>query len=265
MVKMLNSLSAELNILRSSLLETALEVVAHNLNHKNNSLRLFEFGKGYANSAPGQYQESEQLCILTTGNKTEDNWQGKSTPVDLFYLKGVVNNLLSSLGVRDVKTEEMEVAKLEQHLIYKLPGGSIVGGIGAPKRSFLQKFGIKQSVYFAALDWTRLMEMASSHKVAVQPLPRFPAVQRDIAMVVSKNLSWEKVEGTVQAMRLKKLQDVRLFDVFESEKLGADKKSIAVNFTFLDTERTLTDREIDGWMASIMNAFEKDLQAEIRK
>lgn len=265
MVNMLNSLSAELNILRSSLFETTLEVVAHNLNHKNSSLRLFEFGKGYGKSSAGEYRESEQLCVVTTGNKNEDSWQGKAAQTDLYFLKGVVNNILSLMGVKNVKLEELEVGKLEQHLVYKTGDGTIIGGIGLAKRSFLQKFGIKQPVYFAALDWEKLLAIATDQRMVIQTLPKFPAVQRDLAMVVTKDLRWQQVESAVQQMKLKKLQDLRLFDVFESDKLGEGRKSIAVNFTFQDSEKTLTDKEIDGWMQSIMKTLEKECQAEIRK
>ncbi len=265
MVNMLNSLSAELNILRRSLFETALEVVAHNLNHKNGSLRLFEFGKGYGQLAPGEYRESEQLCVVSTGNKNEDGWHAKASQTDLYFLKGVVDNLLGLMGVKKFQLEEMEVPKLEQHLVYKLSDGTILGGIGSAKRSFLQKFGIKQPVFFAALDWEKILAIATTQKMVIQALPKFPAVQRDLAMLVAKELKWQQVESAVQQMRLKKLQELRLFDVFESDKLGEGKKSIAINFTFQDTEKTLTDKEIDGWMQSIMKTLENELQAEIRK
>ena len=100
---------------------------------------------------------------------------------------------------------------------------------------------------------------------AVKELPKYPSVQRDLAMIVAKELAWEQVQQSVQKIKLNKLQDIKLFDIFESEKLGAGKKSVAVNFTFLDEEKTLTDKEIDSWMGKIMTTLEKDLQAEIRK
>lgn len=265
MVTMLNSLSAELNILRSSLFETALEVVAHNLNHKNSSLRLFEFGKGYAKTGESEYRESEQFCVVTTGNRQEDNWQGKAVQTDLYYLKGVLNSIFRLMGIKEIRIEELEVARLEQHLVYKTENGNIIGGIGMAKRSFLQQFGIKQPVYFAALDWEKLLTIATTQRMVIQALSKFPAVQRDLAMVVGKELKWQQVESAVQQMKLKKLQGLRLFDVFESVKLGEGRKSIAVNFTFQDTEKTLTDKEIDGWMQSIMKTLEKECQAEIRK
>jgi len=271
MVKMMNSLSSELNVLRNSLFETALEVVAHNLNHKNNSLRLFEFGKAYSTEGAAKYTEAEKLCIVITGNKNEDSWKEKSTSSDLYYLKGAVDAVLRLLGITPDYTEVMQVPKLGNHLVYKL-NSQVLAGAGEVKKSILDKFGIKQPVFFAGLNWAILSELASKQTNAVKELPKYPAVQRDIAMIVPKELAWEKVRNTVQKIKLDqpagqagKLQEVKLFDIFESEKLGVGKKSFAVNFTFLDDEKTLTDKEIDGWMSKIMFALEKDLEAEIRK
>ncbi|MGQ0738181.1 MAG: phenylalanine--tRNA ligase subunit beta [Bacteroidota bacterium] len=264
MVKMMNSLSAELNILRNSLFETTLEVVAHNLNYKNNSLRLFEFGKAYSTSGPGKYAESEKLCLVITGNKTESGWQQKSSPADFFLLKGVVESLLKLLGIETDIPTLLEVPKLSNHIVYKHKN-EVIAGAGEVKKPILEKFGIKQPVFFAGLNWQLLAETASEQKNEMKELPRYPAVQRDLAMVLSKEMAWGTVKETVQKIKLGKLKDIRLFDIFESEKLGAGKKSMAVNFTFLDEEKTLTDKEIDGWMSWIMATLEKDLQAEIRK
>jgi phenylalanyl-tRNA synthetase beta chain len=264
MVTMMNSLSAELNILRNSLFETALECVAHNLNHKNTSLRLFEFGKAYSTSAPGKYEERDCLCVVISGAVHEADWKQKSTPGDFFYLKGVVNAILKGVGVSPDTIESLEVPKLDNHIVYKR-NGEILAGAGEVSRKVLAKFDIRQPVFFAGLKWDVLSRLASQQKPAIREIPRYPAVQRDIAMIVARQLPYEEVEKSVQKIRLNKLQELRLFDIFESEKLGADKKSLAVSFTFLDEEKTLTDKEIDGWMNKIMTALEKDLNAEIRK
>lgn len=264
MVKMMNSLSAELNILRNSLFETALEVVAQNLNHKNNSLRLFEFGKAYSTSGSGRYNEAEKLCVVITGNKNEDSWKQKSSLADIFYLKGVVDAVLKLSGITPDSAEVLEVPKLSNHIVYKF-NNQVIAGAGEVKKNVLDRFGIKQPVFFAGLNWAVLADLASGQKVSIKELPKYPSVQRDLAMIVSKELAWEKVEQSVQKVKLSKLQGIKLFDIFESEKLGAGKKSMAVNFTFLDEEKTLTDIEIDGWMSTIMTTLEKDLSAEIRK
>lgn len=264
MVKMLNSLSAELNILRNSLFETALESVAHNLNHKNNSLKLFEFGKAYSTSGPGSYQESEKLCIVISGSVNENNWKQKEADADFYYLKGVVLSVLKLLGITPDTIEVLQVPKLDNHVVFKLKD-MVIAGAGEANKKSLAKFDIKQPVFFAGFNWETIASIASLHKPIVHEIPRYPAVNRDIAMIVPRHLKYEEVEKTVDKIRLGKLQGMKLFDIFESEKLGTDKKSLAVSFTFLDEEKTLTDKEIDGWMSKIMAAFEKDLQAEIRK
>ena len=278
MVMMLNSLSAELNILRNSLFETALEVVAHNLNHKNNSLRLFEFGKAYNKSAtnkidltPNKYIETEKLCLVITGNNNEVSWKQKSVLSDFYTLKGSVDAILKVLGITPDSIETVPVPKLDNHIVYKLNlpakqgGNQVIAGVGQVKKLVLDKFGIKQPVFFASLQWAVLSELASKQTRKVLEISKYPSVQRDLAMVVAKELDWKEVQQTIQKIKLSKLQDIKLFDIFESDKLGAGKKSVAVNFTFLDEEKTLTDKEIDGWMSKIMTTLEKDLQAEIRK
>lgn len=264
MVSMLNSLSTEHNIMRNSLFETSLEVVARNLNHKNLSLRLFEFGQAYHTEGPGKYLENKQLCIVLTGDIREAGWKEKSVTADGFYLKSVVLTIMKNMGFVPDLIQAFEVPRLKDHLVYK-KNGSIIAGSGAVKRSVLGKFGIKQPVYYAGLNWDLLLRFAVDQKQTVQELPRFPTVHRDLAMVVSKETAWEKVENSVHKIKLDKLRDVKLFDIFESEKLGKGKKSLAINFTFMDEEKTLTDIEIDEWMNRIMSTLEKDLSAEIRK
>jgi phenylalanyl-tRNA synthetase beta chain len=264
MVKMMNSLSAELNILRDSLFETALQAVAHNLNHRNLSLRLFEFGKAYNTTGPGEYQENEKLCIVITGNKNEDHWKAKGISSDLYYLKSVVDAVLKLIGIKPDEAVSMDVPKLVNHQVYKW-NGNIIAGFGQASKQSLAQFSIKQPVYFAGLNWAYLSELATTQKKIISELPRYPAVQRDLALVLPSQLAYGEVERSVQKIRLNKLREVQLFDIFESEKLGAGKKSMAVSFTFQDNEKTLTDKEIDGWMSKIMTTLEKDLQAEIRK
>jgi len=264
MVKMMNSLSADLNILRQSLFETSLAVVAHNLNHRNTSLKLFEFGKGYATSGPGKYQEMDQLRVVITGNVNEDGWKQKKNGPDFYYLKGVVNGVLKLLGINSVSIESMPVPKLDNHIVIK-SAGRIIAGAGQASRIMLDKFDIKQPVFYAAFSWADIVDLSSQKDNAIKELPKYPAVQRDVAMVVAKELVYAEVEKTVQKIKLDKLRELRLFDIFESEKLGAGKKSMAVNFTFQDEQKTLTDKEIDEWMSRIMSALEKELNAEIRK
>lgn len=264
MVKMMNSLSADLNILRNSLFETALQCVAHNLNHKNNSLRLFEFGKAYSTSGPGKYYEAEKLCIAISGNMEEQTWKHKSSTADFYFLKGAVEGILKLLNIKPDSIEILKVPKLENHIVFRKKG-QIIASAGEVNKNSLARFDIKQPVFFAELNWESLLQLATNHTPAIKEIPKFPAVQRDLSMVVPQQLHYQEIEKLVQNIKLDKLRELNLFDIFESEKLGKGKKSMAVSFTFQDEEKTLTDKEIDGWMGKIMTALEKELQAEIRK
>lgn len=263
-VKMLNNLSTELNILRPSMLETGLEAIAHNLNRKNNDLRFFEFGKTYSTSGSARYKEPEHLCFYITGKNNEDSWRNKSPNSDFYVLKGIVAKVLQLLGVTIDSFETLQHAKYEAGLQGKIKE-EVILQIAIVHKKVLSRFDIKQPVFFADLNWNALSKIATSGKPSFNQIPKFQAVQRDLAMIVPSQLAYEEVEKTVHKIKLNKLQGLKLFDIFESEKLGAGKKSLAVNFTFLDEEKTLTDQEIDGWMNKIMAALEKDLQAEIRK
>jgi phenylalanyl-tRNA synthetase beta chain len=263
-VKMLNNLSAELNILRPSMLETGLEAIAHNLNRRNNDLRFFEFGKTYTSSGLAQYKEPEHLCLYITGKSLEEGWKTKPIASDFYVLKGIVAKVLQSLGLSIDSFESLHAAKFENCLEGKIKGEAVLQ-IAMLDKKILNQFDIKQPVFFADLNWDVVVKLAAVNKPAFNPIPKYPAVQRDLAMIVSSQLLYEEVEKAVQKIKINKLHGIKLFDIFESEKLGIGKKSLAVNFTFLDEEKTLTDTEIDSWMNKIMLVLEKDLQAEIRK
>jgi phenylalanyl-tRNA synthetase beta chain len=137
--------------------------------------------------------------------------------------------------------------------------------LGKVARQELSRFDIRQEVYFADFNWQAIVEKIKVSELKFTPLPNQLPVYRDLAMVVPRTLAFNTVNESIRNIKLPKLKSVKLFDVFESDKLGADKKSLAVNFTFLDDEKTLTDKEIDGMMNRIMLTLEQELNAEIRK
>ncbi|MCW3074036.1 MAG: phenylalanyl-tRNA synthetase subunit beta [Flaviaesturariibacter sp.] len=263
-VKMLNNLSSELDVLRSAMLPTALEVIAFNNNRKNTDLRFFEFGKTYKTEGPGEYSEKNHLCLYLTGNLSEQSWKGKAVAADIYHLKGTVVSLFQLLGLKVAFEQGLDSPHFEGMLSGKVNGKPVVK-LGKVATSVTSRFDVKQPVFFANFDWDVLLQEALAQKVKYREVSRYPAVERDLAFVVPKELPYEALSNGIQKLKLSKLQDVRLFDVFESEKLGAGKKSMAVNFTFLDEEKTLTDGEIDGWMKKIMTTLEKELGAEIRR
>jgi len=263
-VKMLNNLSADLNILRPSMLPTGLEVIAYNLHRKNNALLLFELGKVYKAEAAGVYEEAEQLCLYITG-ASETNWLQKSQPYDYFYAKGIVASLLQACGILHFSFQQSSATNALHIQIINSKTGEVLGFIMEVDEAQLQVFEIKQPVYFISLSFETLLSHVRQHQIVFQEPGRFPAVHRDIAMVINKNIPYYRVEQTVQQLQLPLLQEMRLFDIFENEKIGKDKKSIAIHFTFSSEQRTLTDKEVDEAMNRLMNSFETNLQAAIRK
>jgi len=263
-VKMLNSLSAELNIMRPSMLETGLESIAHNLNRKNNDLKFFDFGKTYKTSGPGRFHETEHLCLYITGSANETSWRQPAIKSDFYFLKGVVVSLLKLLGLQPGHFENFTNKKLHSALEIRI-NDSVLSQFGEVDQLVLNRFDIRQPVFFADIDWNTTLVRAKYAVIQVEDIPKFPAVHRDLAILVASQLKYEEAKRSVEKLKINQLQDMRLFDVFESEKLGDGKKSMAISFTFLDKEKTLTDKEIDEMMNRIMMALEKDLSAEIRK
>jgi phenylalanyl-tRNA synthetase beta chain len=263
-VRMINNLSAELNILRPSMLETGLESIAYNLNRKSGRLRFFEFGKTYSSAGVGDYSETNHLCLYLTGELTEDTWKGKGRPADFYYIKGVGERLVEAVGLQFPGWSELSHDKLPTALKAKA-GQEILVEVGIVDPALLKQFDIRQPVLFADIRWDSLMTLASARKIEFRELPRQLPVFRDLAMIVGKSVPYQEVEAAIRSTRLDKLREAKLFDIFESEKLGAGKKSMALSLTFLDEEKTLTDKEIDGMVARIMTALEKEVNAEIRK
>ncbi|HEY2647917.1 MAG TPA: phenylalanine--tRNA ligase subunit beta [Puia sp.] len=262
-VRMINNLSADLNIMRPSLLETGLESISWNMNRKNNDLRFFEFGKSYETTQPGRYEEVNHCCMYLTGNLQHETWKGKPALIDFYYLKGICTAICELTGVKG-EYHPLNHPKLASAIGIRQEE-KIIFVAGEVNASILRKFDIRQPVFFADIYWDNLLELIAGNNVVFSELPKQVAVNRDLALIVEKSLPFEKIEKTLYGIGLQKLRKVQLFDIFESEKLGSEKKSMAISFTFLDHEKTLTDREIDGMMSRIMKTAEEELKAEIRK
>jgi len=263
-VKMMNSLTVELNVLRPSMLETALESIAYNINRKNANLHFFEFGKTYSTEKTGVYKEEEHFSLYLTGSDHYDEWRKKSQPSDFFVAKGIASSLLKICGLNDIKFEEP--IKEESGLDYTIKYNSVaIGKLVEVSPQRLKIFDIKQPVYFIDLNYETVLGLAKKREIILTELGKFQPVFRDLAIIVDKWLPFSGLASTIKKLNLTKLQEIRLFDVFESDKLGANKKSLALNFIFVDENKTLTDKEIDGMMQQIITAIEKQLNGEIRK
>ena len=264
-VKLLNNLSSELDVLRPNMLYTALEVIHFNHNRKAANLKFFEWGKTYSTTTALQYNEQAHFCIYLTGETTPNSWKGKGAAADLYYLKGVVESVLKLAGVRNIAFEEGGSNNQFQSVLQVTINGQKAVELGQVTPKVASAFDIKLPVFVADFAWEVILKSVAAEKITYKPLPKYPSVERDLAIVVPKGMPFAQINNLVKGLRLEKLQEVKLFDVFESEKLGVDKKSLAINFTFLDEEKTLTDKEIDGWMQKIMSSIEKETGAEIRK
>jgi phenylalanyl-tRNA synthetase beta chain len=261
-VRLLNNLSSELDIMRPSMLHTALEVISFNLNRKNNNLRFFEFGKTYQSTGVGEYQETDHFCLYLTGDKNGAHWRPGSGALDIFYLKGLAQALLNTLNVK--ASFELNDASFLSNSLKAVVGKETIMEIGQINQELSSKFEIRQPVFFLDLKWEEVISNAGK-RIKFREIPKYPSVERDLALVVPKTMQYGEIEQSLEKLKLNKLRNVRLFDVFESEKLGTGKKSMAISLTFMDEEKTLTDKEIDSWMSKIMSTLQKDLQAEIRK
>ncbi len=264
LVKMINSLSAELDVMRPSMLESGLERIAYNLNRRNDDLLFFEFGKTYQREAAGQYPETEHLGLYLTGQKLAENWMHKAQPVDFYYLKGFVQNILQLLALPAPRMTAATVHGLQPAFEISVNGKTVavLGGVSSAK---LKVFDLKQPVWYADFNWSLILQQLQVKDTFFEEIPKFPAVRRDLALVLDKQVNFAAVEAAARSVKTSLLQHINLFDVFESEKLGAGKKSYAVSFTFQDKQKTLTDQETDALMNKLVKAFETQLQAEIRK
>ena len=262
-VKMINNLSADLDVMRPSMIETGLEIISYNINRKNKDLQLFEFGKTYHTTGVGKYEEREHLSLYLTGQSLPDTWKMKSADNDFYRAKGLAKALLQLCGSELPALTQTR----ENNFSIGLTGSienEILVTIAEISPAKLKAFDIKQPVFFIDIDWLFLLQLTGRKKITYKEVSKFPPVHRDLALVVNKNITFNAIENSIQKLRLNKLHEVQLFDIFESEKLGANKQSMAISFTFMDDEKTLTDKEIDSMINKIVESFEKELSAEIR-
>lgn len=270
-VMLFNPLSSDLSAMRQTLLFGGLETIAYNVNRKNNSLRLFEFGKAYTfhkkegDNHLKQYKEEDKLALFITGNKTQPSWNSKEQKSDFFNIKCYAEMILTRMGfkVENLTLDECSEDIYREGIVYSQNGKHIVT-IGMLSHKVLKMADIEQDVYYAEFSWENLLKAIKNHTISFTPMPKFPAVKRDLALLLDKKVTFKEVRDIAMRTEKNLLKSVSLFDVFEGEKLGADKKSYAVSFTLQDEEKTLTDKQIDKIMNKLMGTYKHLLGAEIR-
>lgn len=261
-VEMLNPLSNDLAVMRQSLLFSGLEAVSYNINRKQQNLKFFEFGKTYHQYESG-YVENKHLSILITGNRNSENWTNTSKTSDFFYLKGIIEQLFSRLGVTKLKATPIKTDVLSEGITLSLGKTKLVE-FGIAKRQILKSFGISQEVLFADINWNNVIEVAKFNKIKFTPITKFPEVKRDFALLLDDKVTFEEIHTIAKQSEKKLLKEVSLFDVYQGKNLPEGKKSYAVSFSLQDNEKTLTDKQIDKIMSKLQNSFEKQLGAELR-
>ena len=261
-VTMLNPLSNDLKVMRQSLLFSGLESISYNLNRKNNSLKLYEFGKTYHKYEKG-YQEDKHLTIFVSGARTKDSWTSLTQKSEFFYLKGIVMSILERIGVTNIKTSPLKSDVFSEGIVLSLGKNKLVE-FGVIKKKLLKEFGIKQEVLFADFDWTSILSISGKKKIKVSMLPKFPSVKRDLALLLDEKITFKEIYDLAFQSERNLLKDAGLFDVYDGDKLPEGKKSYAVSFVLQDNNKTLEDRQIDKIMQKLQQSFEKNLGAVLR-
>lgn len=261
-VEMLNPLSNDLSVMRQSLLFSGLEAVCYNINRKRSDLKLFEFGKTY-HQYPDKREEDKHLSLFVTGNISEERWNTVVTPSDFFYLKGTLQTILQRLGLNRLKSSPIKSDVFSEGMSFSLGKKNIVD-FGLVKKSVLKHFGISQNVLFADFNWDNVLEMAKHNSIKFKPIPKYPKVRRDFALLIDNTVSFEDIYTIAKQTEKQLLKNVNLFDVYEGKNLPEGKKSYAVSFILQDEHKTLTDKQIDKIMSKLQSNFESKLGAELR-
>ena len=257
-VKMLNPLSADLAVMRQSLLFSGLEAVSFNINRRNLDLRLFEFGKTY-HKVEGGHDEIKHLTLIETGNRFDESWTVPSAKSDFFLFKGYVESVLSRLGIEKHKTQPVKADIFGEGIALYI-GSECLVEFGTVKKSILKHFDIKQEVLFADFNWEAVHKLVSN-KVKFAEIAKYPEMRRDLALLLDKDVTFENVYRVAKLTEKSLLKNINLFDVYEGDKLPEGKKSYAVSFVMQDNSKTLTDVQIDKVMSKIMTQLEKELGA----
>ena len=273
-VMLMNPLSADLNCMRQTLLFGGLESVEHNMKRKNGNIRFYEFGNCYdynkankkEDQALGEFSEDYRLALWLCGNRVENNWAHPNEKSSVYELKAYVENMLVRLGVNLKKVIFGNLTNdiYDAALSITTQSGKQLGTMGIVSHKICKAMDIDTEVYFAEFSWNALMKETKKNKVTYTDLSKFPAVKRDLALLLDKAVQFAEIQKIAQESERKLLKDVTLFDVYEGKNLPAGKKSYAVSFYLQDETKTLNDKQIDAIMKKIQTNLEQKLGAQLR-
>ena len=274
LVHIMNPLSSDLNVMRGTLLYGGLESIAYNANRKNGNCRFFEFGNVYRFSPEKQndddpmqaYQEQYHMGLWLTGKRVEGSWAHPDEQTSFAELDAYVDNILARIGVQPgmLVRKKSENPVFVSGLTIENRGGKLLAELGILSKKVQKQAGIDMTVYYAELNWTALMKVIRKQKVEFSEIAKYPAVSRDLALLIDKHVEFAQIEEIARQTEKKLLKKVELFDVYEGEKLPAGKKSYAVNFILQDAEKTMGDKQIDAIMQKLINNLKQKLGVELR-
>ena len=273
-VMLMNPLSADLNCMRQTLLFGGLESVEHNAKRKNGNIRFFEFGNCYdynidhkkEGETLAEFSEDYRLGLWVSGSRVDNNWAHPNEKSSVYELKAYVENILVRLGVNLQKVIFGNLANdiYSAGLSITTSSGRQLGTMGIVSPKICKELDIETDVYYAELSWTLLMKEIKKSKVTFSEISKFPAVKRDLALLLEKNVQFAEIEKIATESERKLLKDVALFDEYEGKNLPAGKKSYAVSFYLQDEGKTLNDKQIDAIMKKIQTNLEQKLGAQLR-
>lgn len=273
-VKILNPLSADLGVMRQTLLFGGLESIVRNANRKNSNLRFFEFGNCYhydeskkeADKLIKAYTQDQHLGLWITGKRVENSWAHPNEDASFYELKAYVENILVRLGLslQTVTLAKGENNIFEDSISIVTKAGKIIAELGVVAYKLTKNMGITNEVFFADIYWDNLLKAVKKHVVEYKEISKYPAVSRDLALLVDKTVEFEQIKEIAYSTEKKLLKAVELFDVYEGKNLPEGKKSYAVNFILQDEQKTLNDKQIDLIMNKLIDNLTKRLNAELR-
>ena len=274
LVHLMNPLSNDLNVMRQTLLFGGLESIQHNANRKNADLKFFEFGNTYffheekrnAEKALSPYKEEYHLSLWVTGKRVSNSWAHADEASSVYELKAYVMNIFARLGLNlatvvfGTLANDVYASAISVHT----RGGKLLATYGIVSKKIQKKFDIDNEIYYAEINWNELMKAIKTSKVNFKELTKFPAVKRDLALLLDKKVQFAEIEKIAYETEKKLLKEVVLFDVYEGKNLEAGKKSYAVSFTLQDENATLNDKQIDKIMQKLITNLQNKLDAKLR-
>ncbi|MDA8904511.1 phenylalanine--tRNA ligase subunit beta [Flavobacteriaceae bacterium] len=261
-IEILNSLSLDLSVLRQNMLFSGLEVTSHNINRKQSDLKLFEFGKTYKIIEENRV-EAKKLSLYITGDLFKKNWNSDKIKSDYYYTKGIVKSLLDRLAIKNTISKPTTLSNLKEGESLFLGKKEIVT-YGSVKKEILDSFNIDQEVFYVEFKWDTIISMTSYKPIHVNEIPKYPEVSRDLSILIDKNIDFASIFNSCIKIDKKLIKDISLFDVYEGNKLPADKKSYGISIAISSSDKTLSDKEIDNIMGKVIKNLNSNFGAELR-